>query len=55
MKAIGLLFVFLLDLAEERPGESHCFRFSFSEGLNLDVEQSFPKNNFNASPNLPIE
>jgi hypothetical protein len=52
---VGLLFVFLLGLAEERPGESYCFRFSFGEGLSLDIEQPVPKNSFNANPSLPIE
>jgi hypothetical protein len=41
-EAIGLLFVFLLDLAKERPGESYCFRASFGEGLSLDMEQPVP-------------
>jgi hypothetical protein len=38
MKAVGLLFVFLLGLAEERPGENYCFRLSFSEGLSLGIK-----------------
>jgi hypothetical protein len=54
-EAVGLFFVFLLDLAEERPGESYCFRLSFGEGLSLDVEQPVFKNSFNASSSLPIE
>jgi hypothetical protein len=54
-KAIGLLFVFLLGLAEERSGESYCFRFSFGESLSLGIEQPVFKNGFNASPSLPVE
>jgi hypothetical protein len=55
MKAVGLFFVFLLGLAEGRPGENYCFRFSFGEGLSLGVEQPVPKSSFSASPNLPVE
>jgi hypothetical protein len=55
MEAIGLFFVFLLGLAEERPGESHCFRLLFGEGLSLNMEQPVPKSSFNANPSLPIE
>jgi hypothetical protein len=54
-EAVGLLFVFLLGLAKERPGESYCFRFSFSEGLSLGVEQPVFKNSFSAGPSLPVE
>jgi hypothetical protein len=54
-EAVGLRFVFLLGLAKERPGESYYFRFSFSEGLSLDMGQSVLKNSFNANPSLPIE
>jgi hypothetical protein len=54
-KAIGLLLVFLLDLAKERPGESYCFRFSFGEGLSLGMEQPVFKSNFSANPSLPVE
>jgi hypothetical protein len=54
-KAIGLFFVFLLDLAEERPGESYCFYLSFGEGLSLDIGQPVPKNSFNANSSLPVE
>jgi hypothetical protein len=54
-KAVSLLFVSLLNLAKKRPSESHYFRFSFSEGLSLDIEQPVPKNNFNANLSLPIE
>jgi hypothetical protein len=52
---VGLLFVFLLDLAKERPGENYCFRLLFGEGLSLDMEQSVFRNNFNANPSLLIE
>jgi hypothetical protein len=55
MEAVGLLFVFLLRLAEERSGESHCFRPSFGEGLSLDVGQPVSRSNFSANPSLPIE
>jgi hypothetical protein len=55
MKAVGLLFVFLLNLAKKRPNESHCFRLSFGEGLSLDMGQLVPKNSFNANSNLPVE
>jgi hypothetical protein len=54
-KAVGLLFVFLLDLAEKRPGESYCFRSSFGEGLSLGIEQPVFRNNFNANSSLPVE
>jgi hypothetical protein len=54
-KAVGLLFVFLLGLAEERPGESYYFRPLFGKGLSLDMGQLVPKNSFNANPSLPIE
>jgi hypothetical protein len=37
-KAIGLLFVFLLSLAEGCPGESYCFSPSLGEGLSLNME-----------------
>jgi hypothetical protein len=52
---VGLLFVFLLGLAKKRPSESHCFRLSFGEGLNLGMEQPVFKNSFNANPSLPIK
>jgi hypothetical protein len=55
MKAVGLLFVFLLNLAKERPGESYYFRFSFSEGLSLGIKQLVSRNSFNANPSLLIE
>jgi hypothetical protein len=55
MKAVGLLFVFLLDLAEERPGENYCFRLSFGESLSLGMEQPVSKNSFSANPSLPVE
>jgi hypothetical protein len=55
IKTVGLFFVFLLDLAKERPGESYCFRPSFGEGLSLGMEQPVPRNSFNANPSLPIE
>jgi hypothetical protein len=55
MEAVGLLFVFLLNLAKERSGESYCFRFSFSEGLSLGIEQPVSRNNFNANSSLPVE
>jgi hypothetical protein len=55
IKAVGLFFVFLLDLAKERSGESYCFRFSFNEGLSLDVEQPVFKNSFSANLSLPVE
>jgi hypothetical protein len=54
-KAIGLLFVFLLGLAEDRPGESYCFRFSFNESLSLNIEQLVSRNNFSANSSLSIE
>jgi hypothetical protein len=54
-KAIGLFFVFLLDLVKERPSESYCFCSSFSESLSLDIEQPVPKNSFNTNPSLPVE
>jgi hypothetical protein len=54
-EAVGLFFVFLLNLAKERPGESYCFRFSFGEGLNLNIGQPVPKNSFSANPSLPVE
>jgi hypothetical protein len=54
-KAIGLLFVFLLNLAEKRPSESYCFRFSFGEGLSLNVEQLVFKSSFSANSSLPVE
>jgi hypothetical protein len=54
-KAIGLLFVFLLNLAEECSGESYYFSPSFGEGLSLGMEQPVPKSSFNANSSLPVE
>jgi hypothetical protein len=55
MEAVSLLFVFLLNLAKKRSGESYCFRPSFSEGLSLNMGQPVSKSSFNASSSLPIE
>jgi hypothetical protein len=54
-EAVGLLFVFLLGLAKKRSGESHFFRFSFGEGLSLDIKQPVFRNSFSANPSLLIE